>query len=504
MPDGHSATFDSLRGFARAARCFPLRARSVEEWISLARVGLLFTLIPALSLGIIELPEASARAVVVVLAGYVILLALAAGRVGVLARTDLIIALDLLVVTLVVAVSGGTDSPFVYLYYLTILEAAARLSIRQALAASTAVAGIIVLLWVASGRAELLETAGFRTGAFIASGFFLALLLGVLTEECRAARQRVAELRRETQLAARLSGKLWLRGVVEILLDAFLETAGAAAGAAYLVGDEGAVELGAARGEVWPGGDHAAARRLLAGLPAAAAAGNGGAPPSPAGPAAPDALLWLPVPYAGRTRLLLGAARSAAAASDAVRRRLSGIVALGGPALEAARLHEEVERLAATDSLTGLANRRAFLDRFHAELARARRAGRPLAVALIDLNGFKHINDTCGHPAGDAVLARVAAALSAALRVSDLAARFGGDEFAVLLPDADVPGAEAVLARVPAIDCDLAAAAGRPLRVSYAWGAAACPDDGSSPEQLLQHADARLYAMKRAEGRASG
>jgi GGDEF domain-containing protein len=98
-------------------------------------------------------------------------------------------------------------------------------------------------------------------------------------------------------------------------------------------------------------------------------------------------------------------------------------------------LYREVERLARTDGLTGVANRRGWDDELPRELARATRSGRPLCIALLDLDHFKAYNDRHGHQAGDRLLKAAAAAWQARLRRSDLLARYGGEEFAVLLPD---------------------------------------------------------------------
>ncbi len=167
-----------------------LGVRSAEEWISLIRVLVLLSLIPALWFGIIGVTHPGVTSLVVLLGIYVIALALGPRRFRLLQKTDLIVALDILVVTLVVSISGGINSPFVFLFYLTIVEAAARLNVRQAITASLAMAGMLVLLGVRAGWEETAVTAGFKLGALMAGGFFLALFLGMLVQEYRTGHER--------------------------------------------------------------------------------------------------------------------------------------------------------------------------------------------------------------------------------------------------------------------------------------------------------------------------
>jgi diguanylate cyclase (GGDEF)-like protein len=160
------------------------------------------------------------------------------------------------------------------------------------------------------------------------------------------------------------------------------------------------------------------------------------------------------------------------------------------------RAAEALAREALTDSLTGLANRRYFEDRAAQELQRARRSELPLAVVLIDLDGLKATNDTRGHAAGDRLLRDFAALLRGQLRGIDLAARFGGDEFAALLPDTDAAGAGVLVERLER----RAAAhegAGGPIR--FSTGTAIYPDQGETLDALLEQADIALYRDKRDE-----
>jgi diguanylate cyclase (GGDEF)-like protein len=460
---------------------------------------LLLTLIPASWFGLIAVPRPTADAVMLLLGGYVILLAVGARRLSILWRADLIVVLDLLVVTLLVMISGSINSPFLYLYYVIILEAAARFNLRQAVAASMAMAAVIVIMWIRGETPEAFEVTGFRLGAFVASGFFLALLLGVLVQEYRSSQDRMSELVFDNDLASRLSGELRVQGVSELLLQVFLELTQLPKGAAYLPGQHGQLHLAAAQGFTWEARDPSPAHLGMPPLPSEARGGEVVTLPSPPHGGPPDGVMMC-VPIVRHHELqmwLCGLSASAVSVSDPVQRRLRKMAVQGAPALEAARLHERVKELAATDALTGVANRRSFLDRIVAELARSHRSGRPLSVALLDLNGFKGINDGYGHGVGDEALVRVAQVLTARMRATDLLARLGGDEFAVLFPETPAEEAERVLARLCAGEIAIPDGQQGELRVGLSWGIATWPHDGASPELLLRAADHQLYAMKK-------
>lgn len=165
-------------------------------------------------------------------------------------------------------------------------------------------------------------------------------------------------------------------------------------------------------------------------------------------------------------------------------------------ALVNARLFEAQERLAARDSLTGLLNRRELHEHVTREIERCRRQGGGFSLVLVDLDGFKLVNDTGGHSAGDEVLRHVAGALERSTRGSDVAFRMGGDEFALLLGGArDDPGA------IGAAERACAAIAEADGRVKASYGVAHWPEDGPDDDAVLAAADLRLYAMKNARGR---
>ena len=150
--------------------------------------------------------------------------------------------------------------------------------------------------------------------------------------------------------------------------------------------------------------------------------------------------------------------------------------------------------LALTDSLTGLANLRAYEERIEEELLRAQRMGRSLALLLLDVDHLKQMNDTFGHAAGDQLLRAVADVLRGRTRGIDLAARLGGDEFILLLPETDRAGTMVALERLMEGIAEQRIH-GRTIQISA--GVAVYPDDGRTEEALRKHADDDLYQAKR-------
>jgi diguanylate cyclase (GGDEF)-like protein len=168
-------------------------------------------------------------------------------------------------------------------------------------------------------------------------------------------------------------------------------------------------------------------------------------------------------------------------------------------ALENARLHRIVERQALVDGLTGLANRRQCETLLATELARAARFEDSLAVVMADLDDFKDVNDRYGHPAGDVVLREFADVLRATLREADVAGRWGGEEFILVLPGTEVEGAVRLAERVRSELRTRAILApdGEPISITASFGVAAFPQVRNE-QQLVAAADAALYGAKRA------
>jgi diguanylate cyclase (GGDEF)-like protein len=172
--------------------------------------------------------------------------------------------------------------------------------------------------------------------------------------------------------------------------------------------------------------------------------------------------------------------------------------------LENARLVDHLRRVADVDQLTGVANHRHLQERLAQEVARANRTGRPLSVLMIDMDGFKEVNDRHGHADGDGVLRDVAASLKVAVRANDIVARYGGDEFVVLMPDTGEERARAVAERVVTVVRGRThqLSDGTDIRLSASAGLAVHPEDGQTPGALLRAADASMYMVKRAGGGA--
>ncbi len=176
---------------------------------------------------------------------------------------------------------------------------------------------------------------------------------------------------------------------------------------------------------------------------------------------------------------------------------LGYIVALGGALLDNARLFEQVHHLAVSDPLTGLANYRRLLDVLENETERTDRTGRPFSVLLLDLDGLKKINDNFGHLFGSRAICRLADVLRIHCRAVDTAARYGGDEFALVLPESTEDDAHRVANRIREV---LANDTEQPP-LSASIGISTYRGDGERIEKLLSEADQDLYAEKAKRGK---
>ena len=162
-----------------------------------------------------------------------------------------------------------------------------------------------------------------------------------------------------------------------------------------------------------------------------------------------------------------------------------------------AQLHARIEKMAATDGLTGLFNHRKFQEELADEFKRMKRFAEPISLILADIDYFKKVNDTYGHPVGDLVLKGVASVIKETIRDIDIAARYGGEEFAVVLPGTSGEGAKNIAERLRRrVKENPFSANGRQIEVSVSLGIATSPSDAKSKEELIEKADQALYHAK--------
>jgi diguanylate cyclase (GGDEF)-like protein len=165
--------------------------------------------------------------------------------------------------------------------------------------------------------------------------------------------------------------------------------------------------------------------------------------------------------------------------------------------LQNARMYQALEEQATTDGLTGLVNHRTFQERFSAMLGRADRLKFPVSLILTDIDHFKKVNDTYGHPVGDEVLRRVAAILAGSARKIDIVARYGGEEFAIVLEATDRAGARQLAERIRVdVSQQVFQSSKGSFKATLSLGVASYPDDATAKDVIIARADQSLYAAK--------
>jgi diguanylate cyclase (GGDEF)-like protein len=206
----------------------------------------------------------------------------------------------------------------------------------------------------------------------------------------------------------------------------------------------------------------------------------------------------LPVQGQGQILGMLHIVVENASRDESVARRLRALTDAIGPALANLRLRDALREMALRDTLTGLYNRRYLEDAIVRELHRAERGGKPVAVIMIDIDHFKRFNDKYGHDAGDFVLGAVGRTITANVRPSDLACRYGGEELAVVMPDAnlEVACARAEKLRLAVRETNLTHLGQNLPAPSASFGVAAFPMHGGKPAELFKAADLALYEAK--------
>lgn len=160
-------------------------------------------------------------------------------------------------------------------------------------------------------------------------------------------------------------------------------------------------------------------------------------------------------------------------------------------------LTQKLHELAVTDDLTGIYNRRHFIENVNRELYRSKRASRPLSIIMFDIDHFKSINDTYGHPVGDEVLKKITAMISGNLRSIDIYARYGGEEFIICLPEAALEDAKNVAEKIRSIvEETIMQDTNNNFKVTISLGIASLSQDTDALEQIIEQADKALYKAK--------
>ena len=352
-------------------------------------------------------------------------------------------------------------------------------------------------------------------------------LNGSLDVLSRALEQRVAELTDKTgELGARtaqldtlnraataLSRSLQPGDVLATGLDLACEAAGADAGVVWVWDRDGRAVLAAGRGlgaqekDVLADLADSPASKVLFGASAAELVRKGDVPGlADLGDDAWrwDGLLIAPLCFQGKSLGATGVLVRHYPDRDRIEclHLEESIGAQLGVALENARQYESMQMLAERDSVTGLLNHRGFHDRLDQELQRAQRTGTQFSLIMMDLDNFKLFNDTYGHPVGDDVLRDVGSLLKEALRASDVVGRYGGDEFAAILPDTGGGGSVELAHRLRAhiYDHPFESPDGLPIPLHLSYGVATYPVDARSSNELVGFADANMYLSKEKGG----
>ena len=176
----------------------------------------------------------------------------------------------------------------------------------------------------------------------------------------------------------------------------------------------------------------------------------------------------------------------------------TGLADLAGESIRGAQLLRRLQKLSTIDSLTGLVNHRHFHEMLEQEHARAVRNRTCFCLVMLDIDGFKLLNDTYGHPCGDDALRHVAAILQERTRKTDVVGRYGGDEFVLILPDTDSAKAEVLVKelRETFAEVPFSAPTGDRIPIRSSFGIATYPQDGQEVNELVAAADTKLYIAK--------
>jgi diguanylate cyclase (GGDEF)-like protein len=324
-------------------------------------------------------------------------------------------------------------------------------------------------------------------------------------EALAALEKRVHQLETLQAISRALTGSLELDKVLLILVEAALHLTGGDYGALFLLDDRGGQLLqravrspaeAKARLVREPSADPLAVQVLRTGQPLVYRPASPSAAGQPVGPA-----LAVPLRLNDRLQgaLVVEARAHLRPFADTDLGPLATLADTAAVAITNARLFTEVQVQSITDGLTGLFNRRHLFVLAEREFQRARRFGRSLSALMLDIDHFKTVNDVYGHAAGDQVIAEVAKRLRAGTRNIDIPGRYGGEEFVLLLPETELPGAILLAERLrQRVAATPVATVGGPLAITVSLGVATSNAEVADVNALINQADAHLYTAKKA------
>jgi diguanylate cyclase (GGDEF)-like protein len=416
--------------------------------------------------------------------------------------TRLFLICDIVLISGLIWYTGGSSSEYYLLYYLPIIHAASRLDFRDAITTSVLAGLSYVFIAIASGPMVPVVTNGLlRAATFGGSVLILAVFFAALAQEARSNRVLTARLQEALASVSAVydvvraaNTRDSVQDVWDTMLRQAMRLSEADSGLLAMLDDDGKFQV-VVRHQV-EGAPEAQFDDKLAHEAIEKRERVAREEPS-AGPQPVLRELFVPL-LAGRTPLAVVQVRSSSPTGVNPRdvELLRAMCAEGAMAIENVRLRVETKRAAAVDYLTGLYNRREFERRLEAEIRRTARHGGEVALVLLDADDFKYCNDSYGHQAGDQVLQALAARVGAVIRSEDTAARYGGDEFAVVLPQTNVAGACAAAEKIQRELQQLCFGwADDGWQLSVSIGVASSEDELSS-SLLLQKADRALYQAK--------
>ena len=433
-------------------------------------------------------------------------------------RAIVLTVLDILLITWLVRVTGAVRSELYILYYLPVLQAGFRLNLRDAIGASVLAAACYLLIGFVSGpiSVAIQSTGILRMATFSVSAIVIAILLGLLAKQARlqrGERERAQELLSRTsaiyEIARALNATLDLEQLLTQLAHTAARECGADAARVVLVSDEGEPEVRAIAGREGLFGESEghldAVNWILKNEEILAVRPGRVSPKSAEGVQLPGRYRhYLGAPMIGKGRIsgvIELASRGGGGFRDVDEDLLAVIAAQAAVAIDNAKQYGRAQLLAMTDRLTGLWNHAEFHLRLREEIARAQRHGRPMSLLFADVDSFKGFNDARGHRMGDELLRQVAGRLRAAVRRTDFVARYGGDEFAVILPETTIHGASVACDNLRrAIEEHSFRVAGESVKVTISGGIAPYPEGGTTAEELIDACDGALREAKRSGG----